>query len=294
VVGPAVFMAPEIEGGGKLAVTPDADIYSLGKVIYYMVTGGVRMLRERLHEQAYAAPFPAGGRLLRLKILLSQMICAQPERLKSMDEVVRRLEALAAEAASEATAPIDQAALDRLKQATLTERAHIQEKADEQARRQARFDDVHNDVLDVVRTALTAAAVRVSEPGLIKSGVKPFDPRGATVMGRVSKSQALDGYEITHQREGLHERITGLQFSFYRKGIVAPAGQPHREPLGIWLTLQIREADNRPVQGCHAFVGRAQQGRDRFAYSVANEPARFEFDISEWPAKAEDLRAFVR
>jgi serine/threonine protein kinase len=128
VVGPAVFMASELEGGGKLAVTPDADIYSLGKVIYYMVTGGVRMPRERLHEQAYAAPFAAGGRVLRLKILVSQMICARPERLNSMDEVVRRLEALAAEAASEATVSIDHAALDRLKQATLAERAHIQQK----------------------------------------------------------------------------------------------------------------------------------------------------------------------
>jgi hypothetical protein len=74
----------------------------------------------------------------------------------------------------------------------------------------------------------------------------------------------------------------------------ASSGQPHREPLGVWLTLQIREADDRPVQRCHAFVNRAQQGRGRFAYSVGNEPARFEFDISAWPDKADELRAFVR
>jgi serine/threonine protein kinase len=294
VVGPLAFMAPELEGGGQLAVTPAADIYSLGKVIYYMITGGVRMWRERLHEEAYAALFAAGGRVLRLKILLSQMICALPERIKSMDEVLRRLEALAAEAASQPTAPIDHAALDRLKQATLEERAHVRDKADEEARRQARFDDVHKDVLDVVRTELAAAAARLSEPGLIKSGVQPFNPRGATVMGRGSKSQAFDGYEITHQRGGPHERITALQFAFSRKGVVAPSAQPRRVPLGVWLTLQIREADDRLVQRCHAFVNRAPQGRGRFAYSVANEPARFEFDISEWPDKADELRAFVR
>jgi hypothetical protein len=46
--------------------------------------------------------------------------------------------------------------------------------------------------------------------------------------------------------------------------------------------------------GCYAFVNRAPQGRDRFAYTVANEPARFEFDVSEWTAKAEELRAFLR
>jgi serine/threonine protein kinase len=50
VVGPVVFMAPELEGGGQLDVTVDADIYSLGKVIYYMLTGGVRLPRENLEE----------------------------------------------------------------------------------------------------------------------------------------------------------------------------------------------------------------------------------------------------
>jgi hypothetical protein len=156
------------------------------------------------------------------------------------------------------------------------------------------LDDAHKDVLEVVRTELAAHAARLTEPGLIKCGVQPFNPGGALVMGNVSKSQALDGYEITHQRDGQHQRIMALQFAFYRKGIVAPAGQPPREPVGVWLTLQIREADNRLVKGCYAFVNRAPQGRGRFAYTVANEPARFEFDVSEWPAKAEELRAFLR
>jgi serine/threonine protein kinase len=37
VVGPRAFMAPELEDGGRLEVTFAADIYSLGKVIYYML-----------------------------------------------------------------------------------------------------------------------------------------------------------------------------------------------------------------------------------------------------------------
>jgi serine/threonine protein kinase len=37
VVGPVQFMAPELEGGGQLDVSPAADVYSLGKVIYYML-----------------------------------------------------------------------------------------------------------------------------------------------------------------------------------------------------------------------------------------------------------------
>ncbi|MGJ4931586.1 protein kinase domain-containing protein [Bradyrhizobium sp. HKCCYLS2038] len=294
VVGPAVFMAPELEDGGQLAVTPDADIYSLGKVIYYMITGGVRMPRERLHEEAYAAPFAAGGRLLRLKILLSQMICARPYRIQAMPEVIRRLESIAAEAASEPPDAFNAAAIDRLKQAALADRSRVQDQADEEERRQAWFNDVHMDILALVHGELAAHAARLTEPGLIKSGAQPFNPRGATVMGRVSKSQALDGHEITFQHEGAHERITALQFAFYRKAIVAPAGQSPKEPVGIWLTLQTREPDNRPVQRCHAFVNRTQQGRGRFAYAIATEPARFELDISEWPDKADDLRTFVQ
>jgi serine/threonine protein kinase len=52
VVGPVVFMAPELEGGGQLDVTADTDIYSLGKVIYYMLTGGVRLPRENLEQSS--------------------------------------------------------------------------------------------------------------------------------------------------------------------------------------------------------------------------------------------------
>jgi serine/threonine protein kinase len=38
VVGPRAFMAPELEDGGQLDVSPAADVYSLGKVIYYMIS----------------------------------------------------------------------------------------------------------------------------------------------------------------------------------------------------------------------------------------------------------------
>jgi serine/threonine protein kinase len=131
VVGPAVFMAPELEGGGQFKVTPDVDIYSLGKVVYFMITGGIRLPRERLYEDEYAAPFAAGGRLLRLKILLSEMICAHPNRIKTMDEVIRRLDALAAEAASEPPDAVDMAAVDRLKQSALAEHHQVQKKAEE-------------------------------------------------------------------------------------------------------------------------------------------------------------------
>src|SRR3984893_17190813 len=53
VMGPRGFMAPELEEGGQLDVGPAADIYSLGKVIYYMFSGGLIVPRERISEPQF-------------------------------------------------------------------------------------------------------------------------------------------------------------------------------------------------------------------------------------------------
>jgi serine/threonine protein kinase len=53
VVGPRGFMAPELENGGQLDVTPAADVYSLGKLIFYMFSGGIIVPRESVHDSRY-------------------------------------------------------------------------------------------------------------------------------------------------------------------------------------------------------------------------------------------------
>jgi serine/threonine protein kinase len=62
VVGPRSFMAPELEAGGQLEVTAAADIYSLGKVIYFMISGGTILPREELSEPRFAQIFERGER----------------------------------------------------------------------------------------------------------------------------------------------------------------------------------------------------------------------------------------
>lgn len=57
VMGPRAFMAPELEQGGQLDVRPSADIYSLGKVIFYMVSGGGILPRDRIHEEQFRKVF---------------------------------------------------------------------------------------------------------------------------------------------------------------------------------------------------------------------------------------------
>jgi serine/threonine protein kinase len=91
-VGPRAFMAPELEDGGRLEVTPAVDIYSLGKVIYYMVTGGTVLPRERMHEESFRKVFLKGEQYGLLELLLAKMICQVTSRMQDMKDVIRELD----------------------------------------------------------------------------------------------------------------------------------------------------------------------------------------------------------
>lgn len=52
-VGPRFYMAPELEHGRNLAVDARADLYSLGKILYWLLSGGVNLPRERHSEPQY-------------------------------------------------------------------------------------------------------------------------------------------------------------------------------------------------------------------------------------------------
>jgi serine/threonine protein kinase len=78
VVGPRAFMAPELEDGSRLDVTPAADVYSLGKVIYYMLSGGMTLPRERLNEQQFRRIFDKGERYRLLELLLKDGLRHRP------------------------------------------------------------------------------------------------------------------------------------------------------------------------------------------------------------------------
>jgi hypothetical protein len=92
VVGPWAFIAPELEDGGVLDVREAADIYSLGKLIYYMISGGIIIPRERLAEPGYADVFSPGGRYLLLQLLLRKMVCKLDNRIANMSVVMEELQ----------------------------------------------------------------------------------------------------------------------------------------------------------------------------------------------------------
>jgi len=92
VLGPFAFMAPELEEGGRLDVTTAADTYSLGKVIYFMLSGGVTLPRERHREPQFDIFSNKGMRYELLAHLLDRMICPVERRIGSMTEVIKEVE----------------------------------------------------------------------------------------------------------------------------------------------------------------------------------------------------------
>jgi serine/threonine protein kinase len=90
-VGPRAFMAPELEDGGHLDVTEAADLYSLGKVLYYLYSGGTVLPRERHREAKFAIWDGSGIRSEALGNLLDRLICPLNRRIQKAGEVLAEL-----------------------------------------------------------------------------------------------------------------------------------------------------------------------------------------------------------
>ncbi len=79
-VGAKFFMAPEQERGGVVDISESADVYALGKLLYYMLSGK-HMEREDLHSAFSKEEFTADPRLKIIKSrILDKTIVREPDR----------------------------------------------------------------------------------------------------------------------------------------------------------------------------------------------------------------------
>jgi serine/threonine protein kinase len=92
VVGPRVFIAPELTEYGQHDVKRSADVYSLGQVIFYMLTGGQWVSGLNVHDQKYNQFFDKGRRHRLLRLLLGRMITPPESRYADMIPVIAALE----------------------------------------------------------------------------------------------------------------------------------------------------------------------------------------------------------
>jgi len=89
-VGARFFMAPEQERGGVADIQPNADVYALGKLLHYMLTG--RFLhRENLDEAFTAAEFGSDPRYrIILERIPARTIVTRPaDRIQTAEELLK-------------------------------------------------------------------------------------------------------------------------------------------------------------------------------------------------------------
>ena len=79
-VGPRNFIAPELERGGEAAVTPQADVYSLGKLLFWMLTGKNVFREEHRSPQYSLAQVVRNRHYERILRLLDRCLVEQPSR----------------------------------------------------------------------------------------------------------------------------------------------------------------------------------------------------------------------
>ena len=209
VVGPRSFMAPELEDGGILEVTPAADIYSLGKVIYYMISRGVIIPREQVHEAKYRELFPRGGRYTLLQLLLERMICPLDRRIREATEVADIIENIAAWDRNAQLIPMSSqglSALERLQQQSLEAQRVAAENMSARKQEATVLSNISESFKAKLEAELTKAAAHISQNGVLICKVQPLTIRGGA------------RFSVQYNHTGRYVGLTGLELHLEKTG----------------------------------------------------------------------------
>jgi serine/threonine protein kinase len=323
VMGPRAFMAPELEDDGQLDVTPAADIYSLGKVIYFMLSGGVIVPRERLHETPYAGLFDKGQRYGLLEILLRRMVCPLDRRITTATEVLGELKKIEDWEKNAQLLPMGQKALEAVQklQRRSMESARITEANMHARRREAESPAaVQTSVTAWLTAELQKVAITVDSENIactVEDAEVPGNLRIQT--GPASSYSPLNGVEmVLEDKNDQYNRIYRLQFFLCREGRVVvrvmadgdattPAIEPARD-FQLAIVPLYRQGFKHHGPGTAAslgYISRESQigqarGRlemprgGRIAHTFEVEVAvHAPFRASEWPGNEATLREML-
>jgi serine/threonine protein kinase len=92
-VGSRYYIAPESEDGRAESIGPSTDLYSLGKLLYYVASGGKIFARERQRQESNVLSSLTGNPFLEhVATLVDELVIDEPsQRLQSAAEVAARL-----------------------------------------------------------------------------------------------------------------------------------------------------------------------------------------------------------
>jgi serine/threonine protein kinase len=201
IVGPRLFIAPELERGGRIDVSPAADLYSLGKVIYYMLSGGGIIPREDLNFQEFDAAFTGGERHGLLRMLVLRLIAPIDRRIQFASKVreeLRHIEEWEQHARTFALKPDALEAIDRIQRGVI-DQARIREENERiHSSEQQLVDSVSSGVLNWVKAELDKTASVLGKTHTVQVSKVILNPRqrfGFTV-GHSENYSAVDGAQI--------------------------------------------------------------------------------------------------
>lgn len=93
-VGPRFYMAPELEHGRNLDVNFRADFYSLGKLLYWLLSRGVNLPRENFVQDGYALGRTLAPGLEVFNSIFERTLTVRPQsRFSSIDDFISAFDA---------------------------------------------------------------------------------------------------------------------------------------------------------------------------------------------------------
>jgi len=94
-VGTRYFMAPELEQGRIDDIKPSSDIYSLGKILYWLLTGKIVTREDFMSSKMNLRMIFGSVQLERVNRLLESMIVFNPdERFQFVSDITKRIDAI--------------------------------------------------------------------------------------------------------------------------------------------------------------------------------------------------------
>lgn len=299
VVGSAYFMAPELEAGGVLDVTPAADVYSLGKVIYYMISGGRVMPREAVFNESNGFDWKEGGaRYQLLRNLLGKMICPLSLRIKTMREVIAELDRIDSWEERVVGSPVSliaKSAIASLKEEKLRTDQIRQRNLEARKSEIAKVDAVARQFVDWTKRQLDQARMELEDPDVLLVAVRDIGrpPGNVVVTLRDQQYVIVDGREIALTVPNVpFQTEYVLKFALCALTRLSPHADGHHEEPECDIQLiaypfcgeswlgQPKPAYQQPKPVKSGFsVG---EGRNTIAREVR-------FRASEWPAPVDRL-----
>jgi serine/threonine protein kinase len=316
-VGPRVFMSPEMEGGRVIEVRPAADVYSLGKLIYYMISGGVMLPREAIHEPQYSNIFADSGRYHLLKVLLGKMICAEDRRLKTMREVTAELEQIAswesrAQVTSLSASTFD--ALRKLQQRELEAQRITAANVEARKNEGQILSEFTRSFAEWLNVELGKIRDTANVPGIFECVVLDATPPGNLSDGRRDGFlEPMPGLELRVTRpQNTFHKVESLQFFVcrVRRVVFSMGNEPKERPFTdtelTFLPYYSRSVDRPQANGWHGFLtspsGRKMIPSGRRGVPVPHIHKTFvggsytlfrKFRVSQWPGIRAEISADI-